>query len=239
MNLSQTVSHSSVSLNPDSWFFCRELLMCKEKNNCCSIPVTSGFKGFCLAESNGAETTQVLQGYRDHIFQHLFKKKKSHFQHLSCLLLLEPCREISWQASTSSHMTGSSVLSAITPNRCFPWVEMMSFGCQESRGMTSHQDMTLEWPCRQNLSVLQPLTEEWPYAEVAGLWFLQCYGGETCESKLGKPLGCSDWTSLGWGAPGHVQFYSIYCNCTQHRELLLTRTNVGGFSPLLCTLTFW
>lgn len=101
----------------------------------------------------------------------------------------------------SSHGTGSSVLSAVTPNRCSPWDDELTFGCQESRRMTSHQDITLEWTCRQNLSVLQPLTEEWPYAEVAGLWFLQCFGGKTCECKLGKPLGFSEWTSLGWGAP--------------------------------------
>ena len=163
--------------------------------------------------------------------------KKWHFELPSCLiLLLESCRDFptgcyilfyywqTWAQCSSS----AQALSSSLDNR-------VSFAHQESRGTTCYQETGFAWTCHQNLSAVQPLTEEWPYAEVARLWS----GRKTRETKLGKTLGFSERTSLSWGAPAYAQLYSICCNCTQYRELSSNRDKCEFFSPLPCTVTFW
>lgn len=92
---------------------------------------------------------------------------------------------------------------------------------------------------------LYQLTEEWPFAEVAGLWSLQWYGAlcgdvKTCGTKLGKTLMFSDWNSVGWGSKQQsVQLYSHpWCRYVQCRELSFNREHFPP-PPLPSTVTFW
>lgn len=92
---------------------------------------------------------------------------------------------------------------------------------------------------------LYQLTEEWPFAEVAGLWSLQWYGAscgdvKTCRTKLGNTIMFSEWNSVGWGSKQQSgqSYTAIHGAATSSAGNCLNREHFPP--PLLpSTITFW